>query len=110
MADKIQKCPDCGVSPGALHQKRCDLEQCPNCGGKVLSCPCTAEQKAVRLNWSGFYPGVAECIEFGWFAKLVPGRGWVPCGAEEPDAMEDLNRLMLEAEWSPLEMRYVRKS
>ena len=110
MSDQIQDCPDCGVPPGSIHQQDCDLEQCPNCGGKVLSCRCTNNQRAVRLPWNGDYPGVGECIEFGWFSKLVPGVGWVACDSGEAGAMEDLNRLYLEAEWDPLAMRYIKKS
>jgi hypothetical protein len=52
---------------------------------------------------------VAECQEFGWYAKLVPGRGWAPCDPDEDGAIEDLNRLMMMAEWDPLGMRYIKK-
>ncbi len=109
MADKKQNCPDCGVPPGSMHQRECDIEQCPNCGRQLLTCSCRDAQRAVRLPWTGHYPGIAECMEFGWYAKLTPGVGWVPCDAEEPGAMEDLNRLAMEAEWDPLGMRYIKK-
>jgi hypothetical protein len=52
---------------------------------------------------------VAECREFGWFAKLVPGKGWRRCGADEAGAAEDLNRLDTEARWDRGEKRFVRR-
>ena len=33
-------CGDCGVMLGQLHVPQCDLEQCPQCLGKLLSCGC----------------------------------------------------------------------
>ena len=35
--------------------------------------------------WRGEFPGVPECRERGWFATLVPGKGWQPRGPEEAD-------------------------
>jgi hypothetical protein len=104
-----QNCPDCGVPAGVMHEQGCDLEQCPNCGRQLLTCNCSDDQRACRLPWPGQWPGVAECRTFGWYARLLPGEGWVPCERDEPGAMEDLNRLPMEAEWDPLQMRYVQK-
>jgi hypothetical protein len=50
---------------------------------------------------------VTECREFGWFARLVPGTGWVPCAAGEPGATEDLNRLHVSARWDRKRKRFV---
>jgi hypothetical protein len=110
MPQKSKSCPDCGVQPGSLHRPGCDLEQCPNCGRQSISCGCTNDQIVVRLPWPGEWPGVLECRAFAWYAKLVPGVGWMPCGPEEPGAAEDLNRLHLEAEWDPLEMRFIPRA
>jgi hypothetical protein len=109
MAEPKQGCPDCGVPPGSMHQHECDIEQCPNCGRQLLTCGCSDSQRACRLPWTGQYPGIAECREFGWYARMVPGVGWSPCDADEPGATEDLNRFAMDAEWDPLEMRYIRK-
>lgn len=98
-------CPDCGAAPGTLHEEGCDIERCPECGGQRLSCAC--EITAPRLPWTGLWPGVAECREFGWYAKLLPGRGWVPCGKGDRQAHEDLNRLHAQAIWSRERGRFV---
>lgn len=101
-------CPDCGVSPGEFHRSGCDLEQCPYCGRQLISCICSkAPPLDDRLPWTGLWPGVAECREFGWFARRGPGRGWVPCRADEEGAVEDLNRLHTEAKWDRREKRFV---
>ena len=34
------RCPDCGAGPGELHVPGCEVEQCPACGGRVISCDC----------------------------------------------------------------------
>jgi hypothetical protein len=97
-------CPDCGVPVGALHILGCDVERCPLCGMQMLGCDCDPKKlrSCSRLRWSGVGPGVAECREWGWFARLVPGSsGWSRCGPEEEGATEDLNRLYAEARWDP---------
>jgi hypothetical protein len=33
-------CHDCNVVTGQLHHAGCDMEQCPKCGGQLLSCAC----------------------------------------------------------------------
>jgi hypothetical protein len=53
---------------------------------------------------------VAECREFGWYAKRVPGAGWVPCDQSDPDGIPDLNRLHTEADWDRRGGRFVRRA
>ena len=102
------RCPDCDAGPGEVHEIGCDIEQCPYCGHQLISCDCTRRPPLDdRMPWPGTWPGVAECREFGWYARLVPGRGWVSCGPEEEGATEDLNRLHVEATWDRAEKRFV---
>lgn len=61
------------------------------------------------IPWTGLWPGVAECREFGWYARRNPnGPGYVPCDPREPGAIPDLNRLLREARWDPHRRRFVR--
>jgi len=54
---------------------------------------------AKRLPWTGRWPGEVECQKFGWYAKLIPGQGWVTCSKDDPEATPDLNRLHATAKW-----------
>ena len=42
--DNNQRCHDCGIEnkPGNIHHQGCDMEQCPICGGQLISCGCLA--------------------------------------------------------------------
>jgi len=112
---KNKSCPDCGVDVGELHKSGCDVERCPNCGGQLLSCVCTGSEKTRKwieknlIPWTGVWLGTEECREFGWYAKLVLGMGWIPCKAEELGASPDLNRLHAEAVWNKKKKRFVRR-
>ena len=94
---KITTCHDCGATPTELHQPGCDVEQCYECGSQLISCGCFCDhnwpEDDDRIKWTGIWPGVEECQEFGWYAKFSEGSGWVRCSADEPEATEDLNRL-----------------
>ena len=36
-------CHDCGVLKGDFHVPSCDVEECPVCGGQLISCDCQFE-------------------------------------------------------------------
>jgi hypothetical protein len=104
----MKTCPDCGVNPGENHKSGCDVERCPACGRQRLSCGCRTKRKP--LPWTGEWPGVAECREFGWYAYCPgDGSGWHPCTKDHPGAKEDLNLLYVQARWNPRLGRFVRR-
>jgi len=118
-------CGDCGVAPGALHVRGCDVERCPFCGRQLIGCDCArtragcaegveltdAEyavweadlEKAGRLPWTGEFPGSAEARAFGWYAYFHEGLcRWFRCDdPTDPRAEPDLNRLYASARWNP---------
>jgi hypothetical protein len=108
MITSSDRCPDCGVGAGEFHRPGCDIEQCPYCGRQLIACGCKRTPPLDdRMPWTGVWPGVAECREFGWYSQLVPGTGWVPCRGDEPGAVEDLNRLQVMARWDRDRKRFV---
>jgi hypothetical protein len=111
--DKQDRCPDCGIEIGQPHRPGCDMEQCPYCGGQLLSCCCFGNgldfvPQDDAMPWNGLWRGEAECREFGWFAKRGP-KGWQPCAPDEPGAMPDFNRLSKDARWDRAQKRFVKK-
>jgi hypothetical protein len=100
-------CPDCGAKPGEQHNDWCDVERCPDCGGQLISCDCEGEFTMPRMPWTGMWPGVMECREFGWYSKMVPGKGWQACSKDDRQAGEDLNRLGRDAVWSKEQGRFI---
>jgi hypothetical protein len=80
-------------------------------GSQRLACETFYDHDHGQDVWSGEWPGVAECREFGWYATFVPDMGWLRCGRDDPGAVEDLNRLhMGEARWDPGQRRWVLTS
>lgn len=108
-----KKCPDCQVDVGEAHDNGCDVAQCLMFGEQRLMHELEGtneEHNCGRDVWTGRWPGEAECEEFGWWARWVPGQpGWVRCEADAPDARLDLNRLATDARWDPATSRWVQK-
>lgn len=121
---ELKPCHDCGAAPGEQHQPGCDTEVCYLCGGQAIQCysqhrcptdgtifttsECVTGEDGWpgvvndedRLPWTGEWPGVAECREFGWYANVV--------GYRAPT--EDLTRLHTEAKWSRELKRFVLRT
>lgn len=38
-------CHDCNVTKGQYHHLGCDMEECPRCGGQLISCDCPFDYK-----------------------------------------------------------------
>lgn len=46
------RCPDCNVVRGQVHEYGCVLETCPKCGDRLLHCPCRALSKLEGIRTS----------------------------------------------------------
>lgn len=97
-------CQDCGVRPGKPHEDGCDVARCLRTGYQRLSC--SEPHDCGQDIWTGQWPGEADAIRLGWYAKLT-GHGWVRCGAGDPDGRPDLNRLSaMTARWDRKTLRW----
>lgn len=101
-------CPSCEVAPGNPHGELCTLALCAITGRQRYVCG--HRRRGCNTVWTGEYPGLAEAIEYGFYAHLVPGRGWQECAADAPDTMPDLNRLYRECQWDRRRQRMVRRT
>jgi hypothetical protein len=99
------------VLPIEYHQEGCDVARCWWTGIQLLQCDYTDHgPQAHNTRWTGEWPGVEECRDYGWFVVLVPGRGWVECNPWDEGATEDLNRLISTCDWSVPDQRWVSRS
>lgn len=110
MTADLPSCHDCGAAPGTPHQGGCDTARCMQTGRQRIAC--SARHDCGQDIWTGEWPGVAECREFGWYGRWAGERlsgPWSRCGPGEPGATEDLNRLASEQEarWDRKQRRWV---
>ena len=113
-------CPSCVAAVSEQHEATCDVARCLTTGWQRRGCSEAAPEQQRGSNrtfpdcghdvWTGRWPGEEECVEFGWFARLDPAHGWVPCAAEAPGAAPDLNRLHTEGVWNPHTVRFDRRN
>lgn len=102
-----RNCGDCAVKPGEPHTDGCDVARCLVTGAQRLACD--EHHDCGRDIWTDTWPGVAECIEFGWYSAWTEGLGWVRCTADASGARPDLNRLHAgEADWDREAGRWVK--
>jgi hypothetical protein len=101
---EFEKCPNCRVSIGEKHKVDCDVGRCKTHGNQRLFC--TGSGICAETKFSGYWPGTEEAIERGWFAIQVEGREWVPCHADEPNSIPDVNKVIRTLEWNPDTEKY----
>jgi len=104
----LPRCHGCGAGVGEQHDRVCDVARCRATGLQWHSCDHTVTAPVPHTPdvWTGRWPGEQDCERLGWYARLVPGRSWVPCGPGEPGAQPDLNRLFAQARWDPTAGRW----
>lgn len=111
---QIERCPRCGLQligcdciyeingldPNALDTKHPEILRHGLTEAMVRKMD--QEWGARRMRWTGEYPGVAQCREWGWYARRIPGeRYWHRCEPTDEGAMEDLNRIIATCRWNP---------
>jgi hypothetical protein len=61
------------------------------------------------IAWSGEWPGVSECQEYGLYARMGDN-GWEPCSPTDEGASEDLNSLYTKCVWDAEAQKMVMRS
>jgi hypothetical protein len=124
----VHRCNDCGAEVGEEHADGCDVARCLAYGSQRIQCGPGSRLVPFRVDpghvevvhvfdghdcgrdvWTGQWPGVAECAEFGWWVVFLPNGNpsWRPVPAGTPGAAPDLNRLAVDATWDPQRHRWV---
>jgi len=81
MVEALPRCHGCGAAIGEQHDRVCDVPRCRATGLQWDSCDHKSPSPVPHEPdvWTGRWPGEEDCERLGWFARLEPGRGWVPC-------------------------------
>jgi hypothetical protein len=106
-----EACPGCGSGLDELHSQYCDTARCAVTGNQLASCDAFNEiqtHECENTKWTGYWPGVQECFEYGLFAWFWPNVGYVPCGPDHPEAVCDLNALIMNYRWDATTQRRVQ--
>jgi hypothetical protein len=118
----VERCPRCGcqmiscdcvyevngIDPATMEEDHPEVYA--NGPAPEMYAKWDAEWGPRRLPWTGEWPGDADAIALGWYARMVPGvTGWYPCGKDDPGAMPDLTRLMTEGRWDADRGRWIAR-
>jgi ribosomal protein S27AE len=79
LPDDDYACGDCGTAPGNFHHVNCDQEECPRCGGQLLTCTMLEshqlagdEEMSPWLGPAAAIPGdEADAVEM-WMKAITP--------------------------------------
>jgi hypothetical protein len=82
IADTENRCHDCGVAIGQYHEQSCDWEECPFCGGQLLSCDCRYEKLGLDPNEEPQYSQGLSDEQYARWEKMLEEKGRVPYGKE----------------------------
>ncbi|TFC56889.1 hypothetical protein E3O62_11965 [Cryobacterium sp. TMT2-15-1] len=69
--EPLDYCPDCAAGIADLHGPYCDQEECPSCGGQLLSCECEFDDSEIWGLEADLEPG-EEAIQTAGLATIDP--------------------------------------
>ena len=95
---------------GEYHDLGCDWEDCPYCGFQLIGCKHYGRVPLDdRIPFTGVREAEKTAVALGWYAILVPGRGWTPCSPDTAGCIPDLNRTLVSCRWDRKQKRFVRR-
>jgi hypothetical protein len=98
-------CPRCLVPVGEPHLPDCTIARCLMTGLQRFQCD--ENHDCGQQVWAGVFPGMADAIALGLWARLEPGTGWVPATPDDEGAIPDLNTLMSRCHWDANSQRWI---
>ncbi len=75
----INTCHDCGAKEGEIHMWGCDMEECPFCGGQLISCDCSANLTKLdkkRIPYIVLPNYCRRCLKSFPDMFMVPDKEW----------------------------------
>ena len=105
-----ERCPDsdCNAEIGQPHTRDCTRVLCIAVGVQRilhLADPPDGDHDCGLDVWTGHPNGTIEAVAQGWFVRPgsagPDGARWVPCGADDPDAVPDLDAVLRAGRWNP---------
>lgn len=93
-----KNCPNCEVPIGETHEGFCGVSRCKNHGFQRISCPMPGG--CAPTKFSGYWPGVEEAIERGWYYYVDEEKGLIHCDSNHEDALPDVDRVIVELSWN----------
>jgi hypothetical protein len=70
---RVERCRDCGVAQGELHERGCLQERCARCGGPAIMCGHRPRRRLPFIAWANV---CASCGQLAPALFEVPGRVW----------------------------------
>lgn len=92
------------MSVGETHEDFCGVSRCKAHGFQLISCP--IDRECTPTKFSGYWPGLQEAIEKGWYYFVDEQKGVLSCTSDHEDALPDVNRVVTELNWNSSSEKY----
>ena len=79
----MKQCHDCSCEIGHQHAPGCDMEECPFCGGQLISCNCCYIMLGINQNIEPTFSEGLNDEQTAQWETLLKERGYVLYGNEK---------------------------
>jgi len=84
------RCFDCNIAHRGYHHIGCDVEQCPRCGGQLLSCGCLSEENKMTIVLKNYTTGQLQ-LEIDRRGRMNKIKTLAPKMKKNPDFTTVMN-------------------